>query len=231
MYHAHATDVVGYAWEGDVYCVDCAERNGLDSEGMCNAAGDSPAAVFRSHEFDYQPVCDEIKCKQVIEVTVVELPPGDSFLGYTEAPYLTVKERQALATVSYAARANLADAAQLLALIGWTCGAMFRDARGEEIPAWFDYRGRNLPRPGGPEVASLDICGAIHLHAEAGWIARQSEQLMAQYLRDVGLMPVGEKPDWELVSIYNDGSGRNLQEVVGAMLLASTHEPGEWTAS
>ncbi|MYA17666.1 MAG: hypothetical protein F4Z28_13355 [Gammaproteobacteria bacterium] len=131
-------------------------------------------------------------------------------------------------TICYEARFTLNDAAQLLGIMGWTTEATYRDCRGEAIdPVTCDVKNKLVPMPGHGEPSSYDISGAIHQAATRALVARDAEALLAQYLRDTGIIPVGDKPDEEVIAAYNDGTSRNLQEVVGVLVLASMHDPEE----
>lgn len=70
----HATDIVGYTYNAAIHCPDCAEMDGMDTEGARDSEGNEPGAIFAGHEFIGRATCDQ--CAAEIEA-VNDICGGD----------------------------------------------------------------------------------------------------------------------------------------------------------
>lgn len=121
------------------------------------------------------------------------------------------------------ARGLLRESAEWLTTYGWTTECLFRDWDGNpmELMACPDT-GKTIPRPGNGKPFSACMSGAIHVCARNGEAAVEAEELLGDYLRQVGLEC--ERSFWRgRIATYNDNHAHSVQEVVGAMVIASWH--------
>lgn len=78
---AHATDVIAYTYDAEIYCPDCAEDAGMTKEGAKDSEGNEPGVIFESTENDYPLSCR--CCKTFIGGTL-------DTAGYREAIRLVI---------------------------------------------------------------------------------------------------------------------------------------------
>ena len=65
----HATDIVGFTYNADIFCNECAAKAGADLIAFTDSEGNESRPVFASDEFDLQPHCSA--CNAEIEGATV----------------------------------------------------------------------------------------------------------------------------------------------------------------